>query len=372
MPEDRLSDALACYGKCIAFNSTIPEAHNNCAIIMAKLGLLVEAAESFDRAIALKLEFEQTARRKVLGFVLYVQGKLQAARDRCERAIALNPNMVEGHLNLARALMLLQDDPARTIEVDYRQSVRIVRQERRSIFLADFLVACRPNVATLNCKRSSIRAVSEVWKQPRELAPVCARLIKQKPALAACIEHASGIWRGHLSSDELFRSTGLKAAAADPLLRCLLDKSTFVADFDIERFLTLFGFNMLVAAEDAAAADVVEDDALRLSIAPLRARCFINEYIFSYTDADFDRAQRLRGKLVDAIGSGAPIPVFWVAAVAAYFPLHTLPAAASLLGRTWRGSVNALLDQHKYGSPTRNAVFAMKLPGLRRSTTTCR
>ena len=50
-------------------------------------------------------------------------------------------------------------------------------------------------------------------------------------------------------------------------------------------------------------------------------QCFINEYIFAHTDDEIDKAQRLRGLLVEALASGTAIPELWLVAVAAYFPL---------------------------------------------------
>ena len=78
----------------------------------------------------------------------------------------------------------------------------------------------------------------------------------------------------------------------------------------------------------------------------LAQQCFINEYIFACTDHENEQAGCLRALLVDALGSGAPIPTLWLAAVAAFFPLASLPAANLLVERRWPAAVAQLVACH--------------------------
>jgi 2-polyprenyl-3-methyl-5-hydroxy-6-metoxy-1,4-benzoquinol methylase len=101
---------------------------------------------------------------------------------------------------------------------------------------------------------------------------------------------------------------------------------------------------LLGAATEAMIPDPLEEKVLTFYCA-LARQCFINEFIYSHTGDEFERAQRLREQLVAALASGTPIPVLWLVAVAAYFPLHSLPSAETLLDQSWPDAVAALLTQ---------------------------
>ena len=60
---------------------------------------------------------------------------------------------------------------------------------------------------------------------------------------------------------------------------------------------------------------------------------------------EFDRAQALRERLVADLEAGKAVPTLWPVAVAAYFPLLSLPCADTLQDRSWPESVRALLVQ---------------------------
>jgi 2-polyprenyl-3-methyl-5-hydroxy-6-metoxy-1,4-benzoquinol methylase len=118
-------------------------------------------------------------------------------------------------------------------------------------------------------------------------------------------------------------------------------ESTPIRDIELERFLTAVRFTMLEAASAGPDSHQVEEKALGCFCA-LAQQCFINEYIFAHTDDEIEKAQRLRALLVEALMSGTSIPEIWLVAVAAYFPLASLPGAALILERPWPDPVAAL------------------------------
>src|SRR5262249_25822503 len=97
-------------------------------------------------------------------------------------------------------------------------------------------------------------------------------------------------------------------------------------------------------AGDAAAGDGVEDTIL-VFCGALAKQCFINEYVFATTQEEAEQAERLKDKLAEALAQDSRVPALWPIAVAAYFPLHALPDAQSLVERTWPSAVADLLAQ---------------------------
>lgn len=95
---------------------------------------------------------------------------------------------------------------------------------------------------------------------------------------------------------------------------------------------------------DAATSGGDVGEALNFYSA-LVSQCFINEYVFCYADDEIQKASELRNSLAAALASGTQVPVLWVLAVAAYFPLSLLPLAARLLDMQWPELVRAILIQ---------------------------
>ncbi len=60
---------------------------------------------------------------------------------------------------------------------------------------------------------------------------------------------------------------------------------------------------------------------------------------------------------------GGPVSPLWIAAVAAYFPLSSLPSAQALPARTWPDSINALLQQ-QVAEPLEEREYRSRIPAL--------
>ena len=168
-------------------------------------------------------------------------------------------------------------------------------------------------------------------------------LVKLAPEIAGSVARATDAWPQRLSAAELFRPNGLAEIAANPLL-CALLNSVPINDMEIERFLTMARSCLLETATVLAGSG--GDSGSPLSFYSALARqCFVNEYVFSYTDDEFLKASELRDSLVAALEAKTQIPVLWPLAVAAYFPLCSLPHVARLLDTQWPDEVAAVLVQ---------------------------
>src|SRR5262245_61477462 len=175
-----------------------------------------------------------------------------------------------------------------------------------------------------------------------EFGSVSAMLVAVNPTLGEGMKRAAAAWPRRLPARDLLGSAGFEAICADALLRQVLEATT-VRDVDLERLLTSIRLEVLRTASDAA-GDGVEDNVLGFCCA-LAKQCFINEYVFATTPEEAEQAERLKKMLVEALAQDLRVPALWPIAVATYFPLHLLPNASSLLGRTWPAALTDVLAQ---------------------------
>jgi 2-polyprenyl-3-methyl-5-hydroxy-6-metoxy-1,4-benzoquinol methylase len=131
--------------------------------------------------------------------------------------------------------------------------------------------------------------------------------------------------------------------ARDPLFRTVLESSP-VRDMQLERLLTAMRRILLDAAAVSGGGDRVDKARLEFCCA-LARQCFVNEYVFDLEPGEEEQVQLLREKLVDQLTKGGPVPAGWVALLASYVPLASIPSAKLLLERTWPSAVRAVLRQ---------------------------
>jgi tetratricopeptide (TPR) repeat protein/2-polyprenyl-3-methyl-5-hydroxy-6-metoxy-1,4-benzoquinol methylase len=329
--------AVAHFRRALALNPGHADAHNNLGNALKEQGQLDEAVVQYRLALALKPDFAEAHNN--IGTAFQDQGKIAEAVAQYRRALALNPRYAEAHGNLGKALMeggdLSQALSALQRSIETRESGNakvLFVQCVRSLNFIPHGVDLRENL---------IRALSEPWGRPIDLAKFAGNLVKLNGATSICISRATGAWPKRLPAQELFSPSEFAAVCDDQLFRCLLE-STPVCDIELERFLTAVRFTMLEAASAGLDTQQVEEHALGCFCA-LAQQCFINEYIFALTDHEIEKAQRLRSLLIEALASGTSIPELWLVAVAAYFPLASLPVAELIPERPWSAPVAALV-----------------------------
>ena len=169
-----------------------------------------------------------------------------------------------------------------------------------------------------------------------------ALLVAVNPTIGEGMKRAAGAWPRRLPARDLLGPAGIAAAFSDALLARVLE-STTVRDADLERLLTAIRLDLLQAV-GAAAGDRVEEAVLG-ACCVLARQCFINEYVFALTPEEAEQAERLKGMLINALRQGSRIPAPWPAAVAMYFPLHSLPGAQALLDRAWPAPLAEVVGQ---------------------------
>jgi len=204
-----------------------------------------------------------------------------------------------------------------------------------------------------------VRALSEPWGRANELAGTAARVIKGDVTVKAALARLARAWPQRLALDELLGAGGLAAVARHALLRCLLQAAP-VADAELERLLTSLRAGLLAMAEAEAAA--VDPELVAFACA-LARQCFLGEQAFALTGQELSAAQRLREEVAAAANARAAVPELRLAMLAAYVPLHDVPAAASLLELPWSQAMDCLLAQ-QLREPAQERKLRAEIPVL--------
>jgi len=306
--QGRLDDAEVCYRRALDLDPAFAEAHNNLGQVLKNHGKLAEAEACYRRAIALKPGYADALCN--LGFLLLDLGEIEQAMDAARPALDAKENAG------AKALFMLcigRSAPAETIS----------------------------NVGALH--GNLLRALTEPWGRPSQLAEFVAGVLKQDATIGRCIRRANEAWPSRPSEAELLSPPDWPAIGGDPLLICLLE-STPVCDIELERFLTALRFILLEAATAASDPRLLDEAMLKVACA-LAQQCFVNEYVFALAEGELDQALRLRAALIADMAAGDPVPPLWLAALASYVPLSSLPAAEAILHRSWPKALDGLLTQ---------------------------
>jgi 2-polyprenyl-3-methyl-5-hydroxy-6-metoxy-1,4-benzoquinol methylase len=161
--------------------------------------------------------------------------------------------------------------------------------------------------------------------------------------------------------DRLDRSR-LAEIANDIFLQSALQTTT-IRGATLELFLTQLRSALLRLADaDIFEAGDIDDNVVSLFCA-LAQQCFLNEYVYGQTDQEIQRASRLRDILLRGLSAGSEISPLLLAAVGAFFPLHSLPSAKSLLAHEWPAHAADLLRQ-QVAEPLQEAEDARAIPAL--------
>jgi hypothetical protein len=183
---------------------------------------------------------------------------------------------------------------------------------------------------------------------------------------AAIIECVKRVMDDRLSlpvkNRDLFGAGDVAKIAKNVFLRCALE-STIIRGTTLELFLTSLRYALLRVAETHVPDPAtVDGDVLGLFCA-LAQQCFLNEYVFAQGGDETQRASQLRALLLQKLSAGSRVSPLSLAAVAAYFPLHALLGAESLLAAEWPPCAADLLRQ-QVREPLDEAEDRRAIPAL--------
>lgn len=334
--------AVELIGQAIGENPSSPSYYNNQGLPLQRMGRVDDAIAGYRKALSLRPGYAQAHYN--LGNALKDKGELVEAVAAYRDALVFKPDFAEALCNLGSSLRSLGEPNAALASYVQALGIREL-PEAKSGF-----VGCVRNIRfsedNREIRKLVIRALSEPWGLPGDLATVSIGLIKSNPDIAACIDRATKAWPARLVDRDLYGQKGFAAICDDLLLQSLLENAQ-VCDLELERFLTMVRCSMLYAAESATAGSPPQENLLGLYCA-LARQCFVNEYCFDANEDELARALALREQLdtdaVNGIADNPALPLKLVA-VAAYYPLHTLKSAAAWLSASLPEVVNQLMVQ---------------------------
>lgn len=314
----------------------VAEQHFKRAIAFHVRGRLAEAEESYRSA--LKINPDLADGWNNLGCVQKDLGRYSEAEASLRAALRLNSQHVNALINLA-FVCDVQGDPVQALDI-----VTNVLSFNDSKVAKDIFVNCvkRIRIASNHDALRSVmvRALMTPWTRPVDLSRVAADLVKLNPSIRAFIESKILGYSGQTDSWCLIGHAELSAIASDLVLQALLDSAP-ICDIELEKLLTIVRHAML----DAALSDAKHGEPTELLklYGGVARQCFINEYVYTFSGMEMQRAQALVTRLSEAISVNSPIPAMWVLAISAYSPLYSIPHTYRLLEREWPDAVQAVL-----------------------------
>ncbi|WP_166298452.1 class I SAM-dependent methyltransferase [Bradyrhizobium sp. 2S1] len=262
----------------------------------------------------------------------YGVGRFNEAQEICRQILAREPAHVQS-LNL---LGLMAQGHG-----DHRAAVKMFV---KAIAADEVNAACHYNAG------NSYQALGNRTKAAAHFSKTFAlgvedravAFILQSPAIVSYIGRIAVKWPLPVTNVELFGTESVAALASDIFLRCAMETTT-LANMQLEMLLGYARAELLrLAGRQGSDDGDIDADIIGFACA-LARQCFINEYVYAQTEAESQLAGELRDRLLRDLASGAAIAPLTLAVVAAYFPLHALPAADALLRRDWPAPVAGLL-----------------------------
>ena len=352
--QDRLEDAIAQYRRALELNPNISELHNNLGSALRQQGKIADAIAHFREAIALKGDNPEAWNN--LGLGLQQQTLLADAIDCYKRALALKPNFVAALQNLSSVLLtqgqvdLALAHALRALEISDTSEIKALFVRCAGVIGERHFIPQPDKVEQI-----VTQALSEPWGRPSDLAYLTSRLLRLNQGLEVHVEQAVAAPVAHVVLASLS-----PAVYESRLLRTWLLAAP-VSNLRLERFLT--GARRAILETAMAGQPRNSHHPLFIEFAAaLAQQCFINEYVFWCEDDEWVKANRLRDLLLEALNSKATVPDVWIAAVAAYFPLYSLPF--ELPGeRAWCDAVSAIIVQQVL-EPRCERACRTKIPRL--------
>jgi 2-polyprenyl-3-methyl-5-hydroxy-6-metoxy-1,4-benzoquinol methylase len=285
-------------------------------------------------------------------------GRFAEAEGLYRNVLSVEPKHGQS-LRLLATVLLAQRKPAEALEPVTRALQAEETDEARGLFV-QCIRDLQPRRRRDDIRALLARALSDAWTRPADLARVSTAYVKLEPAVRDGIARAGKAWPQRLAAQDI-PTVALAPIFEDQLLRALLE-TTPICDVELEWLLGSLRSIVQEIATGKRVPGVTDEVSLGFACA-LARQCFLNDYVYAADDAELARAERLREELARALRAGETIPPLWVAAVAAYFPLHEVAGAEQLTQKSWHKAVSAVLTQ-QVSEPLEERQYRDGIPRL--------
>jgi SAM-dependent methyltransferase len=262
----------------------------------------------------------------------YRAGRIGEAQAICRQILAREPDHVPT-LNL-NGLVAQASGDHRTAAKSFA----------KAIASDDSNAACHYNIGNsyqaLGNRSKAIRHFGKALALGMEGKAVA--FILQSPVISTYIARIAGKWPLPMTNAELFGAEGIMPIAKDLFLQAAMAVAT-LPNMQLELLLGRARAELLRLANGPGGNDGSIDGAVLGFACALARQCFINEYVYGYAEQEDQLASKLRDRLAHELASESAVTPLDLAVAAAYFPLHTIPAAEKLLSQRWPSAVDDLL-----------------------------
>ena len=263
----------------------------------------------------------------------YGMGRINEAQEICRQILAREPAHVQS-LNLLGLMAQASGD--------HRAAVKMFA---KAIASDEVNAACHYNIGNsyqaLGNRSKAIAHFSRALALGMDEKAIA--FVLQSPMIATYAARIARKWPLPVTNVELFGTESVTPLANDLFLRCTMEATT-LASAQLETLLGYARTELLrLAGEQGEGGGEIDDNIVAFACAVAR-QCFINEYVYAQAEAESGLASLLRDRLLRDLASEAAITPLTLAVVAAYFPLHAIPMAESLLRRDWPATVAGLLQ----------------------------
>ncbi len=283
----------------------------------------------------------------------YQQGRSAQAEDICKQILARAP----AHTTSLNLLGVINQAAGR-----HRLAVRMFA---KAIAVDDLDAAFHYNIGSSYQLLDQPAAAAAHFKKAVALGMSgkdVEEFAMQNAVVIECTTRMASHSRLPAGNEGLLGVRDMKALAKDIFIRCALG-STIIRGVTLELLLTHLRSALLRLADANVLEPAKVDHDVSDFFCALAQQCFINEYVFAQSEQETQQASRLRELLLQQSAAGDRISPFLLAAVGAYFPLHALPVAKSLLAAEWSGCAADLVRQ-QIGEPLEEAEDRPAIPSL--------
>lgn len=289
--------------KAIELKPDFVDAYINLALLLKSKGSLEEAEVQINKAI--KLNPKSPEAHLNLGAILQDIGNLSKAESVTRKALELNPKLKDAHMNLA-SILRERGTPQEAL----RNVIKEINlsSERQAPYLL-------LNLLFKECQFSSLNK--------DELYNLCTTLLNRED-----IAH----YDLYNLIDTLFDSKALlkiidsteELLFADKSVISIIEDKTFQKALQLLIFISIEWEKIFTKIRRILLCEIVSDGSkLNFDLvdfaSSLAQQCFLNEYIYEYTDEELDLIQGLRNKCIFE-----EIDELTVAVICCYLPMSEL------------------------------------------------